>query len=316
MPPPSQPPPGVLIAADWGTTRFRALLLSAGGEAIAEIESGDGINALSGGHEAAFERLVGGWPKVPAIIAGMAGSRQGWREAPYVSPPATVEAIADHVIRFEAASGRPVAIVPGVMLRSAERDGDVMRGEETQVIGLLRAEPEFDGVVILPGTHSKWVRVAGGAIADFQTYLTGELFDLLARHSFLRHSVGGDGGDIAGRADFAIAVKRTAKAGLPFLAAIFSVRARALLGKVQGEDNLAYLSGLLIGGEIAAAQAAGWLPEGAVLRIVGSRSLANAYKRAFEIVGFDCAVRDGGELAKAGLMELARAIDLVPEADQ
>ena len=166
------------------------MLIDGDGRVLAEADSDDGIGGLKPGeHEAAFDRLVADWPAVPAIMAGMVGSRQGWREAVYVSCPATPEAIAGGILRFATAKGRPVAIVPGVMVRSPDRDGDVIRGEETQIVGLLAREPEFDGVVILPGTHSKWATVSGGAIADFQTYLTGEMFGLLAHQSFLRHSV-------------------------------------------------------------------------------------------------------------------------------
>ena len=247
-----------LIAVDWGTSRLRARLLGADGAVRAEAESDDGIaRVAAGGHEAAFERLVAAWPKVPAIMAGMIGSRQGWREAAYLPCPAATGALADQIVRFTTSTGRTVAIVPGVMLKSPARDGDVMRGEETQIVGLIDSEPGFDGVAILPGTHSKWVTIAGGAIVTFQTFLTGELFDLLAHQSFLRHSVAASAGDLDASPDFALAVRRTAEEGLPFLSAIFSVRARALLDGVAPEPNLAYLSGLTIGGEIAAAQASG-----------------------------------------------------------
>jgi 2-dehydro-3-deoxygalactonokinase len=119
--------------------------------------------------------------------------------------------------------------------------------------------------------------------------------------------------NLPARPDFDLAVRRTAEESLPFLAAIFSVRARQLLGKVAPEDNLAYLSGLLVGGEIAAARAAGWLTTGTPLRIIGAQALGGAYSRAFELVGRSSVTLDGGELAKAGLLALARAIDLAPE---
>jgi 2-dehydro-3-deoxygalactonokinase len=301
-----------LIAVDWGTSRLRAMLLDAAGRVIGEAESEDGIGVLAPGtHEAAFERLVADWPAaVPAIMAGMVGSRQGWREAGYVACPATPETVASGILRFQTAKGRPIAIVPGIMVRSAERDGDVIRGEETQIVGLLAREPGFDGVVVLPGTHSKWATVTGGAIADFQTFLTGEMFDLLARRSFLRHSVAETGSDLAEAPDFALGVRRTAVDRLPFLATIFSVRARQLLDGVDLRENLAYLSGLIIGGEIAAALATGRLAEGRPLRIVGSRSLARAYARAFEIVGCAAVALDGSDLVVAGLLRLARAANV------
>jgi 2-dehydro-3-deoxygalactonokinase len=303
---------GTLIAVDWGTSRLRAMLLDAGGRVIAEADSGDGIGTLKAGeHEAAFERLVAGWPTAPAIMAGMVGSRQGWHEATYVPCPATPEAIADGVLRFTTASGRPVAIVPGVMVRSPDRDGDVIRGEETQILGLLAREKDFDGVVILPGTHSKWATVTAGGIADFQTYLTGEMFGLLAHHSFLRHSVKESAAELSAQPDFALAVRRTVVDGLPFLAAIFSVRARQLLDGTAPEDNLAYLSGLVIGGEIAAARDTGLLWQGRTLRIVGSRTLARAYARAFDIAGYEAETLDGSDLVVAGLLRLAPIADLL-----
>ena len=303
--------PGALIAVDWGTTRLRAALLAADGGVLDETESGDGIGTLSGGHEAAFERLVGDWPKVPAIMAGMIGSRQGWREAPYVSCPATPAALAGGIIRFDTGAGRPVAIVPGIMLRSPDRDGDVIRGEETQIVGLID-RGGADGIVILPGTHSKWATIAQGAITGFHTFLTGEMFELLSRHSFLRHSVAVDGRDLSAVPDFTRAVRRTVEGGLPFLAAIFSVRARQLLDGVSREDNLAYLSGLVIGGEIAAARDAGAYKDGAPIRIVGAKSLARAYHKAFAAIGRPTEQIDGTEMVVAGLVHLARVIGLLP----
>lgn len=304
--------PGALIAVDWGTSRLRAVLLADNGEILAEADSGDGIGSLNGGHEAAFEKLVGDWPRAPAIMAGMVGSRQGWREAAYVPCPATPASLAGALLRFETSDGRPVAIVPGIALRSADRDGDVIRGEETQMVGLID-RGGADGIVILPGTHSKWATIAGGAITGFQTFLTGEMFELLSRHSFLRHSVSADGRDLATMPDFALAIRRTVEDGLPFLAAIFSVRARQLLTDVAPEDNLAYLSGLVIGGEIAAARDAGSYKAGMPIRIVGAKSLARAYHKAFETIGQDTAAIDGTAMVLAGLTHLARQIGFLPE---
>lgn len=299
---------GQLIGVDWGTSRLRAMLIGADSRVLAEAESSDGIGAINGGHEQAFERLVADWPTVPTVMAGMVGSRQGWREAAYLPCPATATELAAEVLRFDTAKGRPVAIVPGLMVRSPDRDGDVIRGEETQIVGLLDREADFAGIAILPGTHSKWATIENGAIVDFQTFLTGEIFDLLARHSFLRHSVAESGGDLSAEPDFTLAVRRTAEEGLPFLAAIFSVRVRQLLDGVSPADNLAYLSGLVIGGEIAAARASGRLTPGMALRIVGTKSLAKAYRRAFAILGYDTEALDGKDMATAGLVHIARSI--------
>jgi 2-dehydro-3-deoxygalactonokinase len=139
------------------------------------------------------------------------------------------------------------------------------------------------------------------------------MFELLSKHSFLRHSVAAEGGDLAGRGDFTLGVKRTAGGELPFLGAVFSVRARALLDRVDPVDNLAYLSGLVIGGEIAAARETGRLVPGSGIRIVGARSLGRAYARALEVVGQTARFSDGGELVAAGLLRLGRAARLIPE---
>ncbi len=301
-----------LVAVDWGTSRCRAMLLDRDGGLITEAESNDGIGPLGGqGHEEAFERLTAGWPRVPVLMAGMVGSRQGWREAAYVPVPATSAALAAGLKRFEGADHRPLAIVPGLVLRSAARDGDVIRGEETQLVGLMEEEPDFAGIAILPGTHSKWAAVGDGTIRDFQTFMTGEMFELLARKSFLRHSVSEQADDIASSEHFALAVRRSVVEGLPFLGAIFSVRVRQLLDGVSGDDNLAYLSGLVIGGEIAAARDAGLLAADQPIRIIGSRSLARAYQAAFAVAGQSAEARDGSALVRRGLVRIARVNGLL-----
>lgn len=302
-----------LIAVDWGTSRLRAFLLDRDGRELAEADSDQGISRIAAGeHEAVFEQLVAAWPSVPAIMAGMIGSRQGWREAAYLPCPASPAGLAEKTLPFTTARGRAVTIIPGVMLRSPVRDGDVIRGEETQVIGLLGRDPGFEGVVILPGTHSKWATVGGGALADFQTFLTGEMFELLSKHSFLRHSVAEGEAELSTLPDFGLAVRRTVVEGLPFLAAIFSVRVRQLLDNVEKADNLAYLSGLVIGGEIAAAKATARLMPGAVPRIIGNKSLARAYRRAFEIAGHRTETLGGKEMVLAGLTHLAGVTGLLP----
>src|ERR1700738_1169645 len=188
------------------------MLLGQDGGLIEEAESGGGIGTtLAGHHEEVLDLLLMDWPPLPASLAGMVGSRQGWREAPYIECPADAEALSANTIRFTTKRGRDVAIVPGLMLRDARRDGDVIRGEEAQIVGLIEREPTFRGVSIHPGTHSKWAAIAEGKIIGFQTFLTGEIFDLLARVSFLRHSVASDGRDLSAVPDFALAVRRTAE---------------------------------------------------------------------------------------------------------
>jgi 2-dehydro-3-deoxygalactonokinase len=303
-----------LIAVDWGTSRLRARLVDGNGAILAEAASDEGIGAISGGHEQVIERLTADWPAVPMLMAGMVGSRQGWREVAYVPCPATIAEISRATVPFTMSDGqRKAAIVPGVMLRDPKRDGDVMRGEETQIAGVIEREPAFDGTAILPGTHSKWVRIENGTILDFQSYLTGELFQLLSRQSFLRHSVAENAGELAAAPGFALGVERTAGDDLPFLAALFSVRVRYLLDNADKSDNLAYLSGLVIGGEIAAARAGGQLRPGAAIRVVGAQSLAQAYMKALALIGLAADAPDGDQLALAGLLHIAHAIGFLPK---
>ncbi len=302
-----------LVAIDWGTSRLRARLVDERGTVLAEAESDEGIGKIDGGHEAVFERLVSAWPTVPAIMAGMIGSRQGWHEVPYVACPATTASLASDILQFPGRGGRPIAIVPGLMLNEPSRDGDVMRGEETQMIGVIDREPLFAGVAILPGTHSKWARIEQGTIRDFQTFITGELFELLAKKSFLRHSVAESDVDLSELPDFALGVRRTAQQGLPFLNALFSVRSRQLLEVVTRENNLAYLSGLVIGGEIAAAQIVQPIAQGTPIRIVAAKAPARAYRKALGIVGLEAVALDGDNLVHAGMMHIARAISILPK---
>jgi 2-dehydro-3-deoxygalactonokinase len=296
-------PSAKLIAVDWGTTRLRARLTDGAGAVLAEAVSDRGIGPLNGaGHEDTFESLVATWPLVPAIMTGMVGSRQGWREAAYVPCPADVAGIAATLTRFTTAKGRAVAIIPGLRVG----DVNVMRGEETQIIGLMDAEAGFSGTVIMPGTHSKWARVEGGTTIDFASFMSGELFALLAKHSLLRHSVSDADamGDVSGSADFRAGVEYAR--AVPFAATLFTVRVRQLLTGTTPEANLAYLSGLVIGGEIASATTMD-LAQGA-LRIIAAGPLARAYGAALSVFGLSAEVRDGDAMALAGLRRVARAV--------
>jgi 2-dehydro-3-deoxygalactonokinase len=204
--------------------------------------------------------------------------------------------------RFRTARGREVAIVPGLRVG----DTNAMRGEETQIIGLADSETGFTGTAVLPGTHSKWVKVDHGTMADFASFISGELFALLARHSLLRHSVSDPDtmGDVSASADFAAGVEYARQ--VPFPAAIFSVRVRQLLTDARPEANLAYLSGLVIGGEVASAVALGVAR--APLRIIAATTLAKAYRAALRVFGLDAETRDGDAMALAGLLRLARTL--------
>ena len=172
------------IGLDWGTSSFRAFLADADGRALEARADGQGALALKPGeHEAYLAARLAGWPNLPVLACGMVGAKQGWREAPYVACPAGLAEIAAAMLAVPTASG-VVRIVPGVSARDRAGAPDVMRGEETQLLGALAAGLG-DGVYVLPGTHSKWARIEGGRILGFETFMTGEVFAVLKTHSVL-----------------------------------------------------------------------------------------------------------------------------------
>jgi 2-dehydro-3-deoxygalactonokinase len=237
------------IGVDWGTTAFRAYLADADGRALATIPDGDGALALkSGEHESYLAGRLADWPKLPVLACGMVGAKQGWREAPYVPCPAGLAEIA--AARLDIATGfGVVGIVPGLSARDRGGAPDVMRGEETQILGGLAAGLG-DGVYVLPGTHSKWARVEGGRILGFETFMTGEVFAVLKTHSVLGRMMApprpGEG--FARGVDAARGLERPGD----LLHAIFAARTFGLFETLPPDQLGEYLSGLLIGAEILA----------------------------------------------------------------
>ena len=181
-----------MIAVDWGSSSLRAYRLAADG-AIRERRRAD-IGALDcADHAATLSAELEGWDDADIVLCGAIGGRGGWREAPYVECPASTDSLAATLLRLEpeppSFRGRTLRIVPGVLDRASSPVADTMRGEESQVVGLLHSGRFDGGVVCLPGTHSKWVRVRDGAIAAIHTAMTGEVYALLRRHSVLARLV-------------------------------------------------------------------------------------------------------------------------------
>lgn len=282
------------IAVDWGTTTLRATRMD-GARAGETRESGDGMNGLS---PEAFEPrlldLAGDWIDGPTeiVVCGMAGARQGWAEAPYravpcppVAAPLTVARSADPRLS--------VRIVPGLSQRAPHPD--VMRGEETQIAGILREVPEFDGVACLPGTHAKWAHVSAGEVVSFRTAMTGEIFGLLSRSSVLRHSLGGNDWQ---EAAFLEAVSDALARPEALSARLFEIRAADLL---EGQDpaiGRSRLSGLLIGAELAATKP-WWLGRDVI--VTGAPALSQAYAAALRSVGLAPRILSAAEMTLAGL---------------
>ncbi len=291
-----------MIAVDWGTSSLRAYLTDAAGAVVDRRASTDGILAAAprGFAEVLFE-TVGDWlPRDTGDVwlSGMIGSRQGWLEVPYVGCPAGAAEIRAGVGEI-AWQGRRVRIAPGVISRDEAGAPDVMRGEEVQILGILAAVGDAPATVVLPGTHSKWVRVAGGRILSFRTHMTGEAFALFREHSILSRLMP-EKPDPRDEAAFAAGVSRARTPG-GLLSHLFAVRARGLMGELGREAGPSYLSGILVGHEIAAALESA--PAGPV-HIVGSPALAASYAAALTAFGREAVVHDS-DAALAGLVALA-----------
>ncbi|MEZ5843558.1 MAG: 2-dehydro-3-deoxygalactonokinase [Hyphomicrobiaceae bacterium] len=298
-----------LISVDWGTTSFRAYLVAASGEILERRESSAGILAVEGGDFAGTLRAaVADWiavaPGAAIVMSGMIGSRQGWVEAPYVSTPADAAAIASASVMLTADGLTGIRLVPGLLTRAADGRPDVIRGEETQVIGAMRLLGVTDGLMVLPGTHAKWLTVVHGTLAGFETYMTGEVFAALKGHTILgRTMVAGTEARSEGEA-FADGVKLGAAAGHPgqLLNRIFSTRTRGLTGELEDAKAADYLSGLLIGAELAAATMGG----ARRFTIIASEALAARYRTAAALLGFKAEVAPA-DCVVAGHLELLAA---------
>lgn len=276
-----------LIGVDWGSSNLRVFRLGAGGKIVARRANDRGASTLASGQFAeVLTDVAGDWlaEALPVVICGMAGARGRWLEAPYASCPADVSDIATCAVRPTDLA--EVRILPGVAVWRDGRLEDVMRGEETQVFGL---EQGFDQIVA-PGTHSKWARVEGRRIVDFRTAMTGEMFAALsAAPSFLAYS------DERQPKAFEAGVIRGLENG-PLGEALFSARVGMLAGRLPAEGLKDYLSGVLIGAEIAGEARAGLSGRIAVL---GAPALAERYRIALTLAGFGEVVVADAEVATA-----------------
>lgn len=281
------------IAVDWGSTNRRAYLVDADGRVAAKLEDAKGVLSVErGGFGRAADGIREALGDRAMLIAGMAGSNRGWREAPYVDCPADAQALARTVCWIEA--GR-VGIVPGVCQRGP--GADVMRGEEVQALGAVAAGLVSDeGLICHPGTHAKWIAMRGGRIDAFRTMMTGELFAVLRDHSILSAQLAGE---VAPDESFAAGVA-DALGGADLLASLFGIRARHLLG--GGRSDAGYASGLLIGSDVRTALA-GRAPGDAVA-LVGAPALCALYSAALGQAGTVGHVIDGEAAFLAGIRRI------------
>ena len=291
------------IAVDWGTSNLRAWAMR-GGSPVAEAGSDKGMGSLEPeGFEQALLDLIEPWlgqDRMPVVACGMVGARQGWIETPYARvpcPPVSAQVTSAPVNdpRLD------VSILPGLSQASPP---DVMRGEETQIAGFLSRDPGFDGILCLPGTHTKWVQISAGEVVSFRTFMTGEMFALVSGHSVLRHSM-----DEGWDADaFAEAVADGMARPEALAGRFFSIRAEGLLSAPVPGAAKARLSGLLIGAELAAARPY-WL--GQRIALLGEGRLAGLYAAALEAQG---AAPETHDVAEATLAGLTAAYETLKEA--
>ena len=288
----------IWIAVDWGTSNLRVWGLDGAGHVVAEAGSDKGMAKLDrAGFEPALLELVNGWlpddRQIPVIACGMVGARQGWVEVPYRQAPCR-PVLFDMIGSPETNDPRlNVTILAGI--KQVLPAADVMRGEETQIAGILSEDPHFEGVLCLPGTHTKWVRISAGEIVHFTTFMTGELFNLFSVHSVLRHSLGGDGWD---GAEFANSIRSMVADPASFAGRLFSIRAETLVAGLGAATADARLSGLLIGTELVAAKTY-WLDRN--VTIVGNGTQSELYAEGLRTLGQSPRMIDATHVTLAGL---------------
>jgi 2-dehydro-3-deoxygalactonokinase len=277
------------LSCDWGTSNFRLRLVENETGAGREVRSDEGASKLAEGGGDRAERFrttlaralkeLQAPAHLPILISGMASSSIGWKELPYARLPFALDG--RHAV-WERLDDR-VYLFSG--LRS---DTEMLRGEETQALGLvtaLGADLPDRAAFILPGTHSKHLQVEGGQITSVRTFMTGELFDLLARRSVLRHST--DPEAPFERAAFLKGVTEARRQ--PLTSALFRVRTRQVLDRCGAASNTAFLSGLLIGAELAALAGAG--EPNVPLVVAAQEPLLQAYAAAAEAMGLGSGLR-------------------------
>ena len=269
------------IAVDWGTTNLRIWHCDQAGKALGETKVQIGMGILTASEYECvlishIDHHLSDGAITEVLVCGMAGARQGWQDAGYLTAPCDTPA-ANQAVTVPTADPRiMVRILPGI---KQPDPADVMRGEETQIAGFLKQTPDYHGLICLPGTHSKWVHVQNGQVIKFQTFMTGEVYDLLSRSSVLKHSVSGEG---FSQSDFVDAAQSAFENPADASSQLFRLRAQHLVHDTDATVLRARLSGILIGQEVAAMKRQ-WnhLP----ITLIGEEALCSLYKSALEAVG-------------------------------
>ena len=295
------------VAVDWGTSSFRLWLVDRAGNILGERRSPEGMMVAGKlGFATVLQshlEAVGAAPELPIVVCGMAGARGGWVEAGYVDTPAPLASILKHAVTVPG-QDRDIRILPGIAQRD-RKTPDVMRGEETQLLGALGMDAADDAVVCMPGTHSKWVRANGGTVERFATFMTGELFDAVSRQTILSHAVAG-----AGEAEDIDAFRSAVMAAFetPSFAAnlLFQVRSGQLLYGGTPASAREKISGTLIGLELSAGLGGGASRKG--ITLVASGRLQRLYQLAFDTVSVPVRSIGAEDAVRRGLSMAAESI--------
>ncbi len=297
------------VAIDWGTTHRRAYALNAAGRCLSEHADADGALACKGRFPEALATGLQAMGIAPqrVLMSGMVGSALGWQEVPYVNGDVPLTDLAQHLSEVPAPPNSPRQwIVPGYCVRDAFGQPDVMRGEETQLLGAVTLG-HADGWFVLPGTHSKWVQLQRGQVRQLRTYMTGELFNLLGQHGTLAAAIGTNAQDWDATA-FSDGVKAAANGALSH--ALFGTRARVVTGDMPGSQTKAYLSGLLIGTELHDVLRSDEASSHPVsFKLIGSPDLATHYEAAGALLGLRFDVLDARAAFVAAMAFLQSQLD-------
>ena len=300
-----------LVAIDWGSSALRGARLDAQGTVLEQRSFARGVLTVAAGEfPSVFEACFGDWTRsrsVRCLISGMAGSKQGWREAPYCPCPAGFDDLAARLMWLDEGAGRAgVALVPGLScehpcgLPAMPSIPDVMRGEEVQIFGAMQLTGLRDGIFVLPGTHSKWAQVADGRVTGFHTYMSGELFALLSQQSILSRTLDPDA--LPDDDAFALGVQRAAQPG-GLLHHAFGARTLSLFSRMGAAPLTSYLSGLVIGAELAAQT----FTSGAEVVLIGAAALTGRYAQGLAIHGVHTRMLDA-QATWAGLLALSHVL--------
>ena len=302
------------ILVDWGTTNLRAWAVDAEGRILAQRLSPKGLLTVGPGE---FATILGetcaDWLEdrtaIPILMCGMIGSKLGWREVPYLSAPVSFDELGRHLVAIQTPFAGPVAIVPGIMMED-DAQPEVMRGEESQIIGALHALGVDDGAFLLPGTHSKWALVENRKLVSFRTYMTGELYGLLRHSGTLAQLMDGEAFDDAA---FRSGVLRAQSPEAGVIShALFAVRTLGLLDRVPKNCLASYLSGLLIGAEFC--DGAAWLAtkgKSGLAAGIGTPAMLASYRLAGSLSGLSFTTLDSAAILPAALLSIAVSAGLI-----